>query len=256
MSTPSKKKEPVAQDEEKAETVAETPAEVKKEAEKDDFDVKKYIESVMAEYKAKVDADMAEYKASLEADYAKKKAELRPASTANDNVKIVWLCAYDGVMNKVPGITLSCHKYGETFTLSRQQFDAIVGEYHHWFDKGMLAVHHDNIDVAAEKGLKTEDEYALSAKKLERLGSMSPADIRKLWEECGANVDRDVANAQRLSIVSFYKRKFLEGKEPGYRDSDRVLELNKLTKQGLKREAVEISGASLKIEMTDLWDSK
>lgn len=195
---------------------------------------------------------LAKQKAELEEKFKEKKEEVRePApvtyKNGNGDVKIVWLCSYDGVLNKVPGINLVCHYYGETFTLSRPQFDSVVGEYRRWFDKGMLAVHHSCIEVAAEKGLKTEDEYALSAKKLEKLGTMSPSDIRKLWEDC----DND---AQRLSIVSFYKRKFMEGKEPGYRNSDRILELNKLTNQGLKREAIEISGASLKITPTDFMN--
>jgi hypothetical protein len=54
-----------------------------------------------------------------------------------------------------------------------------------------------------------------------------------------------------MSIVTYYKRKFIEGKEPGFRESERVLLMNTLTKQGLKREAIEISGASLKIGATD-----
>lgn len=244
MSTPTKKKEPVAQSEELIEDVEMEKVEDLKPASAEPQVSLSMVQKMIAEA-------LAQQRAELEATLGKKEdtREEKPAQKygGSGDVKIVWLCSYDGVLNKVPGISLVCHYYGETFTLSRSQFDAIVGEYRRWFDKGMLAVHHSNIDVAAEKGLKTEDEYALSAKKLEKLGTMSPSDIRKLWEEC----DND---AQRLSIVSFYKRKFMEGKEPGYRNSDRILELNKLTNQGLKREAIEISGASLKITPTDFMN--
>lgn len=243
MSTPTKKKEPVAQSEELIENVEMEQVEEPKPANAEPQVSLSVVQQMIAEALAK-------QKAELEATLGKKEEtrEEKPSQKyGSSDVKIVWLCSYDGVLNKVPGINLVCHYYGETFTLSRPQFDSIVGEYRRWFDKGMLAVHHSNLDVAAEKGLKTEDEYALSAKKLEKLGTMSPSDIRKLWEEC----DND---AQRLSIVSFYKRKFMEGKENGYRNSDRILELNKLTNQGLKREAIEISGASLKITPTDFMN--
>lgn len=211
-------------------------------------DVKALIQGAVADAvkaeRKESDKRIAELEAQLEAAKAAKAA---PAPTANDSVSIVYLCDYDGVINRVPNINLVFHSYGDTVTVSRSQFDAIVGEYRRWFDQGILAVHHRNIDVAAEKGLKTEDEYALSPSVLARIGTMPVEDLKKLWEACKSDTER-------LSIVSYYKRKFIEGKEPGFRETARVVMMNALTEQGLKREAVEISGASLKIAPTDFMN--
>ena len=211
-------------------------------------DVKALIQGAVADAvkaeRQESDRKIAELEEQLKVEKASKVAV---APNATDSVSIVYLCDYDGVINRVPGINLVFHSYGDTVTVSRSQFDAIVGEYRHWFDKGILAVHHRNIEVAAEKGLRTEDEYALSPRLLSRIGTMPVEELKKLWGDCKTDTER-------LSIVSYYKRKFIEGKEPGFRETDRVVMMNALTQQGLKREAVEISGASLKIAPTDFMN--
>lgn len=211
-------------------------------------DIKALVQNAVADA-VKVEREESNKKIKeLEEQLAAEKAlKVAPTPAATDSVSIVYLCDYDGVINRVPGLNLVFHSYGDTVTVSRTQFDAIVGEYRRWFDNGILAVHHRNIEVAAEKGLRTEDEYALSPKLLSRIGTMPVEELKKLWNNCKSDTER-------LSIVSYYKRKFIEGKEPGFRDTDRVVMMNALTGQGLKREAVEISGASLKIMPTDFMN--
>lgn len=211
-------------------------------------DIKALVQNAVADA-VKVEREESNKKIKeLEEQLAAEKAlKAAPAPAATDSVSIVYLCDYDGVINRVPGLNLVFHSYGDTVTVSRTQFDAIVGEYRRWFDNGILAVHHRNVEVAAEKGLRTEDEYALSPKLLSRIGTMPVEELKKLWNNCKSDTER-------LSIVSYYKRKFIEGKEPGFRDTERVVTMNALTGQGLKREAVEISGASLKIMPTDFMN--
>lgn len=211
-------------------------------------DIKAFVQNAVAEaVKAEREESNKKIKELEEQLAAEKALKAAPAPAATDSVSIVYLCDYDGVINRVPGLNLVFHSYGDTVTVSRTQFDAIVGEYRRWFDNGILAVHHRNIEVAAEKGLRTEDEYALSPKLLSRIGTMPVEELKKLWNNCKSDTER-------LSIVSYYKRKFIEGKEPGFRDTERVVTMNALTGQGLKREAVEISGASLKIMPTDFMN--
>ena len=204
------------------------------------------VKHAVADTKAESDAKIAALKEELAE--AKKEAALAKSAPAyspmNGDVTLVYLSDAPGIINKVPGIVLNCGYYGEEFTLSRHQFDAIVGVYRKWFDMGILAVSRDNIDVAAKKGLKTQDEYYLKPGTLQSIGTMPVESLKKLWNDCKND-------NERLSIVSYYKRKFIEGKEPGFHETERVLAMNTLTKQGLKREALEISGASLKITPTD-----
>lgn len=175
----------------------------------------------------------------------KVEATAAPAAPANaQEVTIVYLSDNPGVINRVPNLELECSYYGETFTLPRYQFDALVGKYRHWFQQGILAVSRDNLDVAATKGLPTEDEFYLKPSMLAKMGKMSVNELRQMWDKC-------VNDNERLSIVFYFKRKFIEGKDPAFRDPEKVLLLNQLTNQGLKREALEISGASLKISQTN-----
>ena len=185
--------------------------------------------------------------AELERELAEAKSA--KASSASDDVTLVYLSDSPGIINRVPGITLRCTHYGEEFTLPRYQFDQIVGEYRNWFNEGILAVSRDNVDVAAKKGLKTQDEYALKPAVLQRIGTMPIEELKKLWAAC-------VNENERLSIIFYYKRKFIEGKEPGFRETERVLAMNALTNQGFQREALEISGAPSKIGPRDFMSIK
>ena len=235
-------------------TTAETPIEEEAQIEQEAPSAEQplTVESIQAMINQAVSAAIADQKAVNEqkdqkiAELEKRLAEKDERASmnfGNGDVCIVYLSDSPGVINK-GGLDLRCGTYGEEFTLSRYQFDQLVGHYRSWFDKGILAVSRNNIDVAARKGLRTQDEFALKPSQLKRIGTMPVSELRKLWNDC-------VNDNERMSIVTYYKRKFIEGKEPGFRESERVLLMNTLTKQGLKREAIEISGASLKIGATD-----
>lgn len=203
------------------------------------------VSDALKAQKEENDAKIAELERKLEEkENAKPASPIQVTVPGSGDVTVVYLSDSPGVINKVPNLELRCGTYGEEFTLPRAQFDQLVGLYRPWFNKGVLAVSRDNIDVAAKKGLRTQDEFSLKPAQLKRIGTMPISELRKLWDSC-------VNDNERMSIVTYYKRKFIEGKEPGFRDAERVLLMNTLTKQGLKREAIEISGASLKIGPTD-----
>lgn len=134
--------------------------------------------------------------------------------------------------------------YGEEFTLSRSQFDELAGKYREWFNDGRLAVSYRNVDVAAAKGLPTDKDIGLSVKELRNLGNMSSEQIEKLWEK--AKLDN-----LRLSIVTYFKEKFLEG-APGYRDRARIDTLNRLTDGGFEAESRTVGGRPFKVQPVDL----
>ena len=142
-------------------------------------------------------------------------------------------------------VELNCTRMGEEFVLSRSDFDAIVGKYRSWFDDGVLAVSYKNIDVAAAKGLKTDKEYALTADKLNKMGKMSLAELEKFWNEV-------TSESQKMSIVTYFKRKIIEGTEAEYRDRAKIDLLNRLTNGGFDREALESSGSNIKYRPTEI----
>lgn len=140
--------------------------------------------------------------------------------------------------------SLDANVYGEEFTLSRGQFDELVGKYRHWFDDGRLAVSYRNVDIAAAKGLPTDKDNGLSVNELRSLGKMTPEQIEKLW-------DKVKYDSLRMSIVTYFKDKFLAG-EPGYRDRSRIDCLNRLTDGGFDSEAQTVGGRRVKLQPTDL----
>lgn len=145
---------------------------------------------------------------------------------------------------KAGNTTLRCTRFGERFMMNRVDFDQLVGEYRSFFDRGVLAVAPEDIDIAAAKQIKTSDEYALTEDKLKRIGIMSARELENLWN----TLETD---SHKLTLVQYFKRKFMEGKEPGFQDREKIDLLNRLTKGGLRREQVEVSGMSLKIAPKD-----
>lgn len=166
------------------------------------------------------------------------------ASARTEDVTIVYMSESLGVV-KAGNVELRCTKFGETFTVSRMDFDMIVGKYRDWFDQGILAVAPENIEVAAAKGVRTSDEYNISPDKLHRLGRMSVNEIEVFWNTL-------TKEEHKLSVTQYFKRKLIEGTEPGYRDRAKIDLLNRLTNGGFQREAIEIGGGNLKIQPTEL----
>ena len=154
-------------------------------------------------------------------------------SAPNTDVSVVY-CSDSLGFAKISNMELHFNRYGEEFVMSRTQFDELVGKYRKWFDRGILAVSYRNVDVAAAKGIKTDREMFLDAKKLESIGNMSAAQLETLWNSL-ENI------TQKESVVSYYKRKFIE-KADGFVNREKVDLMNRLTDGAFRREQDEISG--------------
>lgn len=152
-------------------------------------------------------------------------------SSATDSVTVVYMSDSLGHL-ETKNISIDCTKFGESFIMSRSQFDELVGKYRGWFNDGILAVGPESIDVAAQKGLRVSTEFHLDVKKLDSLGTDTPDQIEKLWK------DPSLTSQQRLSICTAYKRHFMRG-DTGYRDTSKVSLLDKLTRGAFARELVE-----------------
>lgn len=196
--------------------------------------------------KAELEAQIEELKAQLAAARsASAPQQAAPAPTftvPSTDVTIVY-CSDSMGYASISNMELHFNQYGEEFILSRSQFDELVGKYRSWFNRGVLAVSSKNIDVAAAKGLPTDKEYNLSFRALNSIGTMSAAQLQKLWED-------NPKQAQRDSIVSFVKRKFIEG-DAAYMSRDKIDLLNRLTDGGFTREQDELSGR-YKIRPTEM----
>lgn len=156
--------------------------------------------------------------------------------TPSTDVQLVYCSDSMGYL-KTAHVELKFHKWGEKFTLSRSQFDEVVGVYRSWFDAGILAVCGDTeegIKIAADKGIKTSNELRIDAKTLENIGNMTVAQVEDLWNSLSFREHKG-------SIVTFVKRKFLED-DPKYTRRDLIDLLNRLTEGGFRREQDELDG--------------
>lgn len=142
------------------------------------------------------------------------------------------------------GSNFECYfnRAGEENTLTKFAFDELVGKYRHWFEDGTLAVSHENIDVATKKRLPVDTDSKVGAKILNSLGTMSEAELKKVWKGLNKN--------ERLSVITAFKRGFIEEKE-GYRDYTRISILNGLSNGAFNRELQELGG-NLKYAPLDL----
>lgn len=207
-------------------------------------------ESLAAQLKASQDMNAKMMQMLQEMQAQLLKAQAAPAvqqvvSAASPDVTLVYASTSPGYLFvEGSGLSLHCTKYGETFSLSRSQLDALVGKYRAWFDQGILALADKDVAVAAEKGVYTFSQLKLGVETLNRLGSMSAGDIESLWDSLSMD-------SQKESLVLFYKQRFIEG-AAGYRDRSKVDLLNRLTNNGFSRESIEASGMGQKLCPIDL----
>jgi hypothetical protein len=199
------------------------------------------LEAYIKQLEEKLDAVLAAQGKQVEAKPA-------PAPTpsyvpTSTDVTVVYTSHSKGHMEGNQ-FSIDANVYGEEFTLSRTQFDELAGKYRHWFEKGILAVSCKSAAVAAAKGLPIDKDNGLSVEELHNLGSMTPAQIEELWNKCKFP-------GLRMSIVTYYKEKFLEG-APGYRERARVDVLNRLTEGGFDAESVALSGKRYRVHPIDL----
>lgn len=156
--------------------------------------------------------------------------------TPSTDVTLVYCSDSMGYL-KTSHVELKFNRWGEKFTLSRSQFDEVVGMYRSWFDAGILAVSGDTeegIRVAADKGIKTSNELNMDASTLDRLGSMGIDEVEKLWNE-------QKFDEHKQSIATYIKRKFIEG-DKAYERRDLIDLMNRLTNGGFRREQDELDG--------------
>lgn len=200
--------------------------------------------------KAELEAYIAELEAKLNQNQKDTPNEVpeveerpRRARQKNDNEVTLVYCSDSLGYAKISNMEFHFTRFGEEFRIPRYQFDELVGKYRSWFDRGIFAVSSEDVDVAVSKGIPTVDDFALDSKKLNSIGTMSAADIEKMWSEL-------TKIEHKRSLVTFVKRKFVEG-DPKYRNREKIDLFNKLTDGAFDREQDELSGR-YKIAQTDM----
>lgn len=218
----------VAEKVEKEEKVVKTETKPDKKQEEIDFlrnqnaQLEDSIKSLMAQF--------AELKNNMVMPAAQNKGYDR-----NDEVIIVHL------FDNAPGITthiqlsnysIDMVAFGETRTLTVQQFEELVGKYRSWFDRGIIAVGAGSEYYAKRNNLKLASESLISSDFIRRLGTLPMSDVQDIYEK--------VCDGQKDFIVSYWKRKFIE-KAPEFRDLRKLQILNGFTDNAFEYEILELT---------------
>ena len=153
----------------------------------------------------------------------------------NDDVIIVHL--YDNAPGITTHIDLSNYSidmaaFGETRTLTVQQFEELVGKYRSWFDRGIIAVGAGSEYYARRNNLKVASESLVDSDFIRRLGTMPMTEVQDIYEK--------VCEGQKDFIVSYWKRKFIE-KVPEFRDLRKLQILNGFTNNSFEYEILELT---------------
>lgn len=191
--------------------------------------------------KAEMEAYIAELEAQLKAKNKveqPKPVEVERVPVASyqkktDDVTLVY-CSNSLGYAKISNMEFNFTRFGEEFRIPRYQFDELVGKYRSWFDRGVLAVSSDDVEVAVAKGIPCVTDFALDYKTLNSIGNMSTYQIEELW-----NGLEKIEH--KKSVVTFVKRKIIEG-DTKYRNREKIDLFNRLTDGGFNREQDELSG--------------
>lgn len=164
-------------------------------------------------------------------------------TSVRDDVTLVYMSESLGYI-EAGNVKLNCTKFKESFTLSRYDFDAIVGKYRKWFEDGILAVSARDYKIAQDKGLKTENEYFLTKDIMESIPVCTAAELEEIWHKANTK-------EQKYSICEYYKAHLIEG-DTRFNNREKVELLNRLTNGGFRREVKEVSGYDLLIQPTEM----
>ena len=177
---------------------------------------------------------------ALMTQFAELKNNMAPSAprqgySRDDEVVIVHL------FDNAPGITthidlsnysIDMAAFGETRTLTVQQFEELVGKYRSWFDRGIIAVGAGSEYYAKRNNLKMASESLINSDFIRKLGTMPMSDVQDIYEK--------VCDGQKDFIVSYWKRKFIE-KAPEFRDLRKLQILNGFTNNSFEYEILELT---------------
>ena len=178
---------------------------------------------------------------SLMAQFAELKNNMSAATVPqqgyrrDDEVTIVHL------FDNAPGITthidlsnysIDMSAFGETRTLTVQQFEELVGKYRSWFDRGIIAVGAGSEYYARRNSLKMASDSLVDSNFVRNLGTMPMSDVQDIYEK--------VCDGQKDFIVSYWKRKFIE-KVPEFRDLRKLQILNGFTNNAFEYEIMDLT---------------
>lgn len=123
---------------------------------------------------------------------------------------------------KVGDLEIVMRNMGEKRTLTKQQFETIVGSYRHFFDMGFIALDSAEIEIAEAYGVdcyNPNDETQFTAKTLKGLGNCSLDKIEEIY--------KGLSEPSKKNFLNYWLNKAYE-KAEGFYDKAKMGQLDRL----------------------------
>lgn len=140
-----------------------------------------------------------------------------------DKVKIVHLVQRVAKLTtyiKLSNLEIILRDLGEERTVTRQQFEELVGKYRDWFKKGIIGIAAGYENVAETYGLAVTKNYPLTSEFMQNLGTYSMDKIEAVFSR--------LPESGKEFIIGYWSRKALSG-DPQFRDIRKLEVLNRLS---------------------------
>ena len=128
---------------------------------------------------------------------------------------------------KVGTLEIVMRNMGEKRTLTRQQFETIVGTYRHFFDMGFIALDSSEIELAETYGIdcyNPNDKTQFTAATLKGLGKASLDKVEEIYE--------GLSEASKKNFLNYWLNKVYE-KEEGFYDKAKMSQLDRLAQTNI-----------------------
>ena len=156
--------------------------------------------------------------------------EAVPASSTSEYVTIVHAIQLNNGLStflRVGDLEITMRNIGEKRTLTRQQFEMILGSYRHYFDMGFIALDSSELELAEAYGVdcyNPNDETQFTAKTIKALKTMSLDEIEKLY--------KGLSDSSKKKFLNYWLNKVYE-KEEGFYDKVKMGQLDRLAETNI-----------------------
>lgn len=156
--------------------------------------------------------------------------EAAPINSLGQSITLVHTIQHNNGLStymKVDNLEITMRNMGEKRTLTRQQFETLVGTYRHYFDMGFIALDISAIDMAEAYGVgcyNPNDKSQFTAKTIKDLGNMSLDKIEEIY--------RGLSETSKKNFLNYWLNKAYE-KEEGFYDKAKMGQLDRLAETNI-----------------------
>lgn len=189
-------------------------------------ELKKQTNNILKQNKALVEENK-QLKNSISAPVVEQTSSVAPLEK---EITIVHTIQHNNGLTtfmKVGDLEIVMRNMGEKRTLTRQQFETVVGTYKHFFDMGFIALDSSEIELADAYGINCynpNDKTQFTAATLKGLGKASLDKVEEIYN--------GLSETSKKNFLNYWLNKVYE-KEEGFYDKAKMSQLDRLAQTNI-----------------------